>query len=1793
YPCTCATCCRESDTTLGSVAIAKVFEAIDILLRAAMKEPKMRFILMCYEDHFYPFGREAGDVANPKLDDGGSPEIDISTNFPFFETSHNSLYVNNNGVVSFGSRVSQYTPNTFPLLDGRAFIAPFWGDVDNRISGTIYYRDTRDASLLRRATADINKYAPGLSFEAQWVFVATWDRVAFYGSQTSKVNSFQAVLITDGFQSFIILNYGDIQWTTGLASGGNARTGLGGTAAQAGFNSGGSKHYFSIPGSQTPGMVDIESTSNVQEPGRWVFRTDTFRVIGGCIYRGTFIRKDDTFWTNSTCETKCKCVLNNSLECQPAACAPDELCLSSASFYSCKPMAVQTCTIFGDPHYHTFDGKLFHFQGTCTYILSQLCRADGPLHFYRVEAKNENRGNRAVSWVRHVRLVVYGSEITMINGATDHILLNGTRTSLPIVIGSGLIRIAPSGFTIMASTDFGLRVNFDGSHHVTISLPASYHNATCGLCANMNGDLSDEFQLPNGMLTASEVEFGKSWKVIEDGQLCADECGSECRVCTGEQAALYSGPDHCGIIGSQSGPFNICHSGVQPQDFIQSCAYDLCADGGSVSSLCKALSTYSARCRLQGVPSIVWRRPGLCEMSCPPHSHYEPCSSACPATCADTIAPFYCTRPCVESCECDDGYILSGGRCVALSQCGCSFQGHYYSRGETVILTESCSRKCTCWNTTTGLSCEDFRCGVHEDCRLVDGVRGCYPKADATCWAAGDPHYSTFDGTAFDFQGSSKYTFSRYCGASGNLTMFNVEVEKDHRGSRAVSWTRLVEVQVYGHQIQMLRGQTGKVQVNGEVFNLPVRLESGKIHLFQSGSAAVLQTGFGLRLSYDWNHLAVLTVPRVYSGSLCGLCGNFNGDGADDFVSPNGTAFTAASAFGNSWRTAASGAGSEDPPEPQVPLCTEADRSVYASESQCGVLREASGPFRQCHSVLSPTTAFENCVFDLCALAGDPGTLCQAIEPYAWDCQRRAIAIGDWRNRTRCEMSCPPHSHYEPCSSACPATCADTIAPFYCTRPCVESCECDDGYILSGGRCVALSQCGCSFQGHYYSRGETVILTESCSRKCTCWNTTTGLSCEDFRCGVHEDCRLVDGVRGCYPKADATCWAAGDPHYSTFDGTAFDFQGSSKYTFSRYCGASGNLTMFNVEVENDHRGSRAVSWTRLVEVQVYGHQIQMLRGQTGKVQVNGEAFNLPVRLESGKIHLFQSGSAAVLQTGFGLRLSYDWNHLAVLTVPRVYSGSLCGLCGNFNGDGADDFVSPNGTAFTAASAFGNSWRTAASGAGSEDPPEPQVPLCTEADRSVYASESQCGVLSEASGPFRQCHSVLSPTTAFENCVFDLCALAGEPGTLCHAIEPYAWDCQRRAIAIGDWRNRTRCEMSCPPHSHYEPCSSACPATCADTIAPFSCTRPCVESCECDDGYILSGGRCVALSQCGCSFQGHYYSRGETVILTESCSRKCTCWNTTTGLSCEDFRCGVHEDCRLVDGVRGCYPKADATCWAAGDPHYSTFDGTAFDFQGSSKYTFSRYCGASGNLTMFNVEVEKDHRGSRAVYWTRLVEVQVYGHQIQMLRGQTGKVQVNGEAFNLPVRLESGKIHLFQSGSAAVLQTGFGLRLSYDWNHLAVLTIPRVYSGSLCGLCGNFNGDGADDFVSPNGTAFTAASAFGNSWRTAASGAGSEDPPEPQVPLCTEADRSVYASESHCGLLSEASGPFRQCHSVLSPTTAFENCVFDLCALAGDPGTLCHAIEPYAWDCQRRGIAIGDWRNRTRCGNEICLQTSTE
>ncbi len=192
-------------------------------------------------------------------DDGYSPELDITAAFPsglrFFGMTFTSLYVNNNGNVSFGGGQYTFTPQAFPVSDLR-MIAAWWGDVDTR--GT-----SRGGPPARNGV--YWSITPGR-------FVATWHNVGYYGSHDDHWNDFQLILTAagPGAGDFDVeFRYNRCDWTTGDASGGSG--GFGGTPAQAGFDAGNLRDYIALPGSLTMRVLELCTTSNVSIPGVWRF----------------------------------------------------------------------------------------------------------------------------------------------------------------------------------------------------------------------------------------------------------------------------------------------------------------------------------------------------------------------------------------------------------------------------------------------------------------------------------------------------------------------------------------------------------------------------------------------------------------------------------------------------------------------------------------------------------------------------------------------------------------------------------------------------------------------------------------------------------------------------------------------------------------------------------------------------------------------------------------------------------------------------------------------------------------------------------------------------------------------------------------------------------------------------------------------------------------------------------------------------------------------------------------------------------------------------------------------------------------------------------------------------------------------------------------------------------------------------------------------------------------------------------------------------------------------------------
>ncbi|XP_043936388.1 IgGFc-binding protein-like [Protopterus annectens] len=1526
----------------------------------------------------------------------------------------------------------------------------------------------------------------------------------------------------------------------------------------------------------------------------------------GCQYNGKYYKSGETFYPNNLCQEVCKCNSNAQVECSKFSCSANEECKVVDGVQKCQPIGSGTCSASGDPHYISFDGHTFDFQGTCRYILAKSSSDDKNLVAFSVEVENESWGNGKVAVTKMLSLKVYGQTFTLLQKRHGQIKVNDISYNLPLNFNNTLVIAQQHGNHIMIKADFGLKMSYDLVYYATVTIPGNYKNKISGLCGNYNGDKKDDFMLPNSKTTKDVVEFGASWKVNVPGAKCDDGCsGNNCPTCDATKTAIFQKENYCGILTAPEGPLSACYTAVDPQVYFNNCVYDLCASNGDTKVLCNSIQSYVAACQEAKITIKEWRTDSFCPLSCMANSHYKLCADICSSACAGITDPLKCPTHCVEGCECDDGYFFDGQECITIDNCGCYENGRYYKNNE-VVLSANCKEKCFC-SPAGGLMCEPTDCQIDEKCDIVDGtvmcrskdpckkfncrekekcklindLPVCVPDFTVSCWAWGDPHYHTFDGYNYDFQGTCTYTIAKTCGNDTTLPPFEIVEKNDNRGNTAVSYVRLVNIYAYGHKITIVKLEIGKVRVNDVITNLPVTLEDGKLRLTQSGGNAVLETEFGLRVTYDWNWYLYITIPSSYYKSVCGLCGNFNGNLNDERMTSDGTLAPTVIDWAKSWKVKDRDKFCFDVCQGVCPTCDDAKRALYESETYCGLLtKKIDGAFKECHAKVNPDDFFDNCVYDVCLNNGAKQLLCQALNSYATTCRKNGVIIYDWRKQAGCPMDCGPNSHYEACGNACPASCSDRKAPSTCTDPCVETCTCDSGYVLSAGKCVATESCGCTYQGRYYNPNEEFWQDDNCRIRCRCDPKLGMVVCVDNECKSNEKCDIVNGVQNCYPISYSTCSASGDPHYITFDNLRFDFQGTCIYLFIGVSSKDPTLTPFEVKVQNDNRGNKVVSFSKTVFINVYNTTITISKEYPYQILVNGILTALPYYVDTNKVRVYRSGVFAMVETDFGLAVKFDCNSALSATLPSTYARSVKGLCGNYNQNSKDDFTMPDGVLATTAVKFGDSWKV-----GNVPGCAPECtgtcPVCNEAQKQKYRTDKFCGIIISKTGPFRDCLAVVDPTPYFENCVYDACQYNGHPSSYCDAITTYVAACQTAGLPVYQWRTDSFCRYNCPRNSHYELCGPGCPATCSGLSAPEGCLASCREGCQCDNGYILSGDKCAPIASCGCTYNGQYYQKGAEFYPNGLCKEKCTCSKDGV-VTCKKSACGANEECRVVNGVQGCYPIGYGKCVASGDPHYISFDGLTFDFQGTCTYILAKYTGSDKTLTPFAVLVENESYGSGNVAVTRMVVLDLLGKKVTMTQGMKWKVKVNEEMFNLPVSLADGNLWVNQEGNNIVAQTRFGLQVLYDSVYYVSVTVPSNYKKQMGGLCGNFNDDRTDDFILPDGNKTKDVNTFGGSWKVKIRGAKCNDGCTNNCPSCDQTKTALYSKENKCGIISSTKGPFSSCLLVVDPTIYLNNCIYDLCAADGKQDTLCKSLQAYAAACQSAGVVLKDWRTTSGC-----------
>ncbi|XP_072723893.1 mucin-4 [Ciconia boyciana] len=176
----------------------------------------------------YAYGAKENDLEYvDRRVDFNSPLFKPETGFPFGKTLHDSLYFTDNGQIIFpASDNSIFTypnppPSGFNGHEKVPMIAVFWDNADfSRGIGTTFYQEfptlnTDKPPFVRDVEAKVRRYLRS-SYSAAWTLKITWEKAPAYAARTDtwRTITYQAVLTTDGFRSYVLMLYqeGGMRW---------------------------------------------------------------------------------------------------------------------------------------------------------------------------------------------------------------------------------------------------------------------------------------------------------------------------------------------------------------------------------------------------------------------------------------------------------------------------------------------------------------------------------------------------------------------------------------------------------------------------------------------------------------------------------------------------------------------------------------------------------------------------------------------------------------------------------------------------------------------------------------------------------------------------------------------------------------------------------------------------------------------------------------------------------------------------------------------------------------------------------------------------------------------------------------------------------------------------------------------------------------------------------------------------------------------------------------------------------------------------------------------------------------------------------------------------------------------------------------------------------------------------------------------------------------------------------------------------------------------------------------------
>ncbi|XP_039268050.2 mucin-5B-like isoform X2 [Styela clava] len=1542
-----------------------------------------------------------------------------------------------------------------------------------------------------------------------------------------------------------------------------------------------------------------------------------------------------------------------------------------------------TCALWGNEHYLTFDGAMFTSTGRCHYEVIRDC-SGGNTFVISVLFSDEGKAILRISNA-DIELELSQGEATF----------NGEKVKIPSLTSGIHIETIPyTDFIVLYGQLFGLSIawNGDSGFFFHITDQEKWHGKLCGLCGNYNGNMLDDM-IPRGsdMVTVNMEDFMDSWQIKDQTGVCTTpEVSHYCSGLSTQQ--IEDAAAICEQLKEEDA-FAACAGYVAESTFNELCLMSMCQCTGDYNDcICNSLTQFSRLCVARGAHIENWRTEQYCAKECSGGMVHMECGTPCPKTCRNRLQQMICPTACIDGCFCPHGTVLDGDVCVPESECSCVHNGTNYKNGE--VRKEEC-RECTC--VGGAWTCDFLPCG-------------------GECAVTGDPHYRTFDGNTYNFDGKCQYVLATDgCGGSNYTFLVTAENVQCGESGYCTKSVLLVTKGMLGkHKYKLSAGEV--VAVDDVSVALPYIHGDVSVERLSTLSMR-LRSALGFDLEWDGKMRVYIRLSSEWRNKVCGMCGNFNSKSTDDWATPQGSVVTSVTTFGNSWKI------NQECPDalPVLPDSCKLSKELETySEAMCAVIKEKQ--FSACHSVVDWNLFYYNCRNDVCSCGTTQWCACDAVADYARECSKKGVIV-QWRNESYCPISCPDEMEYHECDSLCSTTCrAFGDNPMVCDS-CNEGCFCPKGtYLTEDQTCVPLEKCECTYLGAIYKPGEKLDLNSiSCvceNGQMACHNKTEGYSCDpsfeyfDCRtaaagstglackttcsnpfnnlcnaeteqcisgctcpvgfvldekthvCVELEKCTCLHNAKLYMPgetrkelcntctcqsggwqctelACSAECSAVGDPHYTTFDGLKYDYQGACGYTLVQDLCNGKLFGSFRVVVENIPCGNTAVTCTKSVTVYLFHHAIHFTKGDGEPIVSYSNATNAGLRQTPFDFtyHVRQGSIYYILETNIGISVLWNHDNAVKVQLSPNYSGEVCGLCGNFDYDQSNDFQTSDGDIVADPNVFGNSWKLIETCPDSEGEPHP----CDVYPHRAPWAERKCGIIT--SEVFKDCHAVIDPSTFYQNCMYDTCGcdFGGDCECLCTAVSTYAQACSQAGVCV-TWRDSEFCPVMCealdPGYGtsgdyecewKYEACGNPCPRTCWNkdpVYCPWEQLEGCYVQCKDDEVWDYVGQKCKHESECPvippppttttpaptttttpqpttpeptviqfCNCRdanGNIYLPGDswplrgdsslcvTLECVEESPGKCITKSTDYKQTCDSQpkpTCANYFPAVAVDDGCSCHWECQCYCFGQGDPHFFTFDGFYYPFQGNCTFVLARSSGSSLTKDVKHV-VERDYEiwmqnvkceEAPTTTCTRMITLKYNNTDLELIDDYTFTVNGGPPASaqeNLPATINGILVELRGSNLFYVTIESIGLVLTYTGEDYSwSLRLPYGYAeDNTEGLCGVCNNDLSDELTSRGGEIVTDIEKFGYSWLVAHKSGVCYEPP----PVCSD------PPASECDII--LSDIFEACHPLVDPEKFHKICQFDTkCGKY----SYCEAIYGYARICQVEGACI-DWRNADFC-----------